>query len=161
MSKLLHNGAPCTFVRKRVWVCLLLPLLFLCNPFVLTPGPASAAAPRADDFSGDNPRLDPHGAQAGNGSEAYAPLARAIIGGLLVSAVVTVYLVPAAYLIVHRKQEQAPQEAQARYDLGLGSIVEFSQAELQKTAADIADTDAKYQYRVSQLVLAYTVASPR
>ncbi len=39
------------------------------------------------------------------GSEAYAPLARAIIGGLLVSVVVTVYLVPAAYLLVHRKQE--------------------------------------------------------
>jgi len=39
------------------------------------------------------------------GSEAYAPLARAIIGGLLVSVVVTVYLVPAAYLLVHRKEE--------------------------------------------------------
>jgi HAE1 family hydrophobic/amphiphilic exporter-1 len=37
------------------------------------------------------------------GSEAYAPLARAIIGGLLLSVVVTVYLVPAAYLLVHRK----------------------------------------------------------
>jgi outer membrane protein len=51
--------------------------------------------------------------------------------------------------------------AQARYNLGLGSIVEFSQAELQKTEADIADTDAKYQYRVSQLVLAYSIAAPR
>src|SRR5206468_1527663 len=39
------------------------------------------------------------------GSEQYAPLARAIIGGLLVSVVVTVYLVPAAYLIVHRGKE--------------------------------------------------------
>ncbi len=44
------------------------------------------------------------------GSEQYAPLARAIIGGLLVSVVVTVYLVPAAYLIVHRKEEQEIQE---------------------------------------------------
>ena len=43
------------------------------------------------------------------GSEQYAPLARAIIGGLLVSVVVTVYLVPAAYLIVHRKQTQEVQ----------------------------------------------------
>jgi outer membrane protein len=51
--------------------------------------------------------------------------------------------------------------AQARYNLGLGSIVEFSQADLQKTEADIADTDAKYQYRVSQLVLAYTIAATR
>ncbi len=41
------------------------------------------------------------------GSEAYAPLARAIIGGLLVSVAVTVYLVPAAYLIIHSKEEEA------------------------------------------------------
>jgi multidrug efflux pump subunit AcrB len=41
------------------------------------------------------------------GSEAYAPLARAIIGGLLVSVVVTVYLVPSAYLLVHRREEVA------------------------------------------------------
>jgi HAE1 family hydrophobic/amphiphilic exporter-1 len=47
------------------------------------------------------------------GSEQYAPLARAIIGGLLVSVVVTVYLVPAAYFIVHRKEEQNPQEVRS------------------------------------------------
>jgi len=40
------------------------------------------------------------------GSEQYAPLARAIIGGLAVSVVVTVYVVPAAYLWVHRKEDQ-------------------------------------------------------
>jgi outer membrane protein len=51
--------------------------------------------------------------------------------------------------------------AQARYNLGLGSIVEFSQADLQKTEADIADTDAKYQYRLTQIVLAYTMAAPK
>jgi len=51
--------------------------------------------------------------------------------------------------------------AQARYNLGLGSIVEFTQAELQKTEADIADTDARYQYRLSQLVLAFTTAEPK
>jgi multidrug efflux pump subunit AcrB len=45
------------------------------------------------------------------GSEAYAPLARAIIGGLLVSVVVTVYLVPAAYLLVHREEETAQVQA--------------------------------------------------
>jgi len=43
------------------------------------------------------------------GSEQYAPLARAIIGGLLVSVVITVYLVPAVYLIVHGKGEQQAQ----------------------------------------------------
>jgi outer membrane protein len=51
--------------------------------------------------------------------------------------------------------------AQSRYNLGLGSIVEFSQAELQKTEADIADTDARYQYRLTQIVLAYTISAPR
>jgi len=51
------------------------------------------------------------GAEAG--SEQYAPLARAIIGGLLVSVVVTVYLVPAAYLIMHRSEAQTPEEAHA------------------------------------------------
>jgi HAE1 family hydrophobic/amphiphilic exporter-1 len=45
------------------------------------------------------------------GSEAYAPLARAIIGGLLLSVVVTVYLVPAAYLLVHRKEDVAGERA--------------------------------------------------
>jgi outer membrane protein len=51
--------------------------------------------------------------------------------------------------------------AQSRYNLGLGSIVEFSQAELQKTEADIADTDAHYQYRLTQILLAYTIAAPK
>jgi hydrophobic/amphiphilic exporter-1 (mainly G- bacteria), HAE1 family len=43
------------------------------------------------------------------GSEQYAPLARAIIGGLLVSVVITVYLVPAVYLMVHGKGEEQAQ----------------------------------------------------
>jgi len=51
--------------------------------------------------------------------------------------------------------------SQARYNLGLGSIVEFSQADLQKTEADMADTDAKYQYRLTQIALAYTISSPK
>jgi multidrug efflux pump subunit AcrB len=38
------------------------------------------------------------------GSELYAPLARAVIGGLTVSVVLTVFVVPAAYLIVHRNR---------------------------------------------------------
>ena len=51
--------------------------------------------------------------------------------------------------------------AQQRYTLGLGSIVEFTQAELGKTEADIADTDATYQYRLTQIVLFYTIAAPK
>ncbi len=47
------------------------------------------------------------------GSEQYAPLARAIIGGLTVSVVITVFVVPAAYLLVHRKEEtQRPTHGQ-------------------------------------------------
>ncbi len=50
------------------------------------------------------------------GSEAYAPLARVIIGGLLTSIVLTIFIVPAAYLIMYRRRERAtaaamPQEA--------------------------------------------------
>jgi len=42
------------------------------------------------------------------GSEQYAPLARAILGGLTVSGVVTVFLVPTAYLLIHRNEENVP-----------------------------------------------------
>ena len=51
--------------------------------------------------------------------------------------------------------------AQARYKLGLSSIVEFSQAQLQKTDADLQVTDAKYQYRVTQIMLAYQMGERR
>jgi hydrophobic/amphiphilic exporter-1 (mainly G- bacteria), HAE1 family len=57
--------------------------------------------------------LIPMALKLGTGSEAYAPLARAIIGGLLVSVVVTVYLVPAAYLWFHKKDEKPLQETLA------------------------------------------------
>jgi outer membrane protein len=66
--------------------------------------------------------------------------------------------------VTQQLQEQANLAldlAQARYNLGLGSIVEFTQAELQKTEADIQDTDAKYQYRLTQIVLAFTIAAPK
>jgi hydrophobic/amphiphilic exporter-1 (mainly G- bacteria), HAE1 family len=54
--------------------------------------------------------LIPMALKLGTGSEAYAPLARSIIGGLLVSVVVTVYLVPAAYLWFHGKEERRAPE---------------------------------------------------
>jgi multidrug efflux pump subunit AcrB len=41
------------------------------------------------------------------GSEQYAPLARAILGGLTVSGIVTVFLVPTAYLLIHHKAVRA------------------------------------------------------
>lgn len=44
----------------------------------------------------------PMALKLGTGSEQYAPLARAIIGGLTVSVILTVFIVPAAYLIAYR-----------------------------------------------------------
>jgi outer membrane protein len=51
--------------------------------------------------------------------------------------------------------------AEARYRLGLGTIVEYSQAELAKTDADLQDTDAHYRYFLSQMVLAYEMGVSR
>jgi multidrug efflux pump subunit AcrB len=49
--------------------------------------------------------LLPMALKLGAGSEAYAPLARAILGGLSVSVVLTVFLVPAAYVLVYGRRE--------------------------------------------------------
>jgi HAE1 family hydrophobic/amphiphilic exporter-1 len=46
--------------------------------------------------------LLPMALKLGTGSEAYAPLALAIIGGLAVSGTLTIFVVPAAYLAAHR-----------------------------------------------------------
>lgn len=47
------------------------------------------------------------------GSELYAPLARAVIGGLTASVILTVFVVPAAYLIVHRTSVKQVKGEQA------------------------------------------------
>jgi HAE1 family hydrophobic/amphiphilic exporter-1 len=56
--------------------------------------------------------LMPMAAKLGTGSEAYAPLARAIIGGLTVSVALTVFIVPAAYLMVYRRRSPVAREVQ-------------------------------------------------
>jgi multidrug efflux pump subunit AcrB len=48
--------------------------------------------------------LIPMALKLGTGSEAYAPLAVSIIGGLLVSFMATLFIVPAAYLLAYRKR---------------------------------------------------------
>ena len=48
--------------------------------------------------------------------------------------------------------------AQTRYKLGLGSIVELSQAQLQQTQAEISNTQAGYDYRLALAVLRYQTA---
>jgi multidrug efflux pump subunit AcrB len=57
--------------------------------------------------------LMPMALKLGTGSEAYAPLARAIIGGLLVSVTLTVFVVPAAYLLVYRRRSPIAEEVRS------------------------------------------------
>ena len=54
--------------------------------------------------------LAPMALKLGTGSEQYAPLARAIIGGLTSSVILTVFIVPAAYLLVYGRGT-APSQA--------------------------------------------------
>lgn len=49
--------------------------------------------------------------------------------------------------------------AQTRYKLGLSSIVELSQAQLQQTSAQIQDTSARYQYRLALATLDYEIGT--
>jgi len=55
----------------------------------------------------------PMALKLGTGSEQYAPLARAIIGGLTASVVLTVFIVPAAYLLVYGRKDQAERTPEA------------------------------------------------
>jgi multidrug efflux pump subunit AcrB len=48
--------------------------------------------------------LLPMAMKLGEGSEAYAPLARALIGGLTVSVLFTVFLVPAGFVLAYAKR---------------------------------------------------------
>jgi multidrug efflux pump subunit AcrB len=64
--------------------------------------------------------LIPMAAKLGAGGEAYASLARAIIGGLAVSVVLTVFIVPAAYLLVHRNRPQ-PKSASSPHEPEAGA----------------------------------------
>jgi outer membrane protein len=49
--------------------------------------------------------------------------------------------------------------AQTRYQLGLSSIVELSQAEFQQTDAAIGNTNAQYQYRLALATLNYQIGA--
>jgi outer membrane protein len=50
--------------------------------------------------------------------------------------------------------------SQTRYNLGLSSIVELSQAQLQQTQAQIEFAAAKYQYQIAEAVLRFQIAAP-
>ena len=55
----------------------------------------------------------PMALKLGTGSEQYAPLARAVIGGLTVSVLLTVFIVPAAYVLFYRRRTATPAPAAA------------------------------------------------
>jgi multidrug efflux pump subunit AcrB len=56
--------------------------------------------------------LLPMALKLGTGSEAYAPLARAVVGGMTVSLMMTVIMVPAAYYVAYRKDDLRVPEGQ-------------------------------------------------
>ena len=49
--------------------------------------------------------LLPMALKLGEGSEAYAPLARSVLGGMSISLIMTVIMVPAAYFVAYRKED--------------------------------------------------------
>jgi HAE1 family hydrophobic/amphiphilic exporter-1 len=53
----------------------------------------------------------PMALKLGTGAEQYAPMAQAIIGGLTASVLFTIFIVPAAYLLIYRGTETAPSNA--------------------------------------------------
>jgi hydrophobic/amphiphilic exporter-1 (mainly G- bacteria), HAE1 family len=55
----------------------------------------------------------PMAMKLGTGAEQYAPMARAIIGGLTSSVLLTIFIVPAAYLLVYGKGKKGPAPAPA------------------------------------------------
>jgi HAE1 family hydrophobic/amphiphilic exporter-1 len=57
----------------------------------------------------------PMALKLGTGAEQYAPMAKAIIGGLTSSVVLTIFIVPAAYLLVYgkRREKNSPSQPPA------------------------------------------------
>jgi len=50
--------------------------------------------------------------------------------------------------------------ARSRYDLGLSSIVELSQAQLQQTRAELGEADARYRFKTASAALQYELGGP-
>jgi outer membrane protein len=57
------------------------------------------------------------------------------------------------------KAKEALDLAQERYNLGLSSIVELSQAQLNVTIAEIESTNARYEFQLQRAILNYQTAS--
>jgi outer membrane protein len=57
--------------------------------------------------------------------------------------------------------QRALDLAQSRYDLGISSIVELSQAQLQDTEAEIAAASARYDYQIKRATLDFAVGTSK
>jgi multidrug efflux pump subunit AcrB len=53
----------------------------------------------------------PMALKLGTGAEQYTPMARAIIGGLTSSVLLTIFIVPAAYLLVYGRGKREVEES--------------------------------------------------
>ena len=58
-----------------------------------------------------------------------------------------------------KQANTALELAQTRYQLGLSSIVELSQAQLQQTQAQIADVNARFEYEADLATLRFQSGS--
>jgi outer membrane protein len=59
------------------------------------------------------------------------------------------------------QENQSLNLAQSRYQLGLSSIVELSQAQLNQTQAEIDHASAKYDYQIEIVALNYQLGALR
>jgi multidrug efflux pump subunit AcrB len=50
----------------------------------------------------------PMAMKLGTGAEQYTPMARAIMGGLASSVILTIFIVPAAYMLVYGRGKRSP-----------------------------------------------------
>jgi outer membrane protein len=56
-----------------------------------------------------------------------------------------------------QQAQLAMELSQSRYDLGLAAIVELSQAQLNLTSAQIANTTARYDYQEQRALVDYQI----
>jgi hypothetical protein len=66
---------------------------------------AGASPSYPDGLARNDHRTDADGNEAREGSESYAPLARALIGGLFAAVLLTVFLVPAGFFLAYRNRQ--------------------------------------------------------
>jgi multidrug efflux pump subunit AcrB len=55
----------------------------------------------------------PMALKLGTGAEQYAPMAQTIIGGLSVSVLLTIFIVPAAYVLIYQRKENSGEPSPA------------------------------------------------